>query len=156
MVKIKCYNLKKDKTQKLALVCEDTIKYEGAQTLNSPEAVYKFIKETLHLEEYAEENLYAIGVSASGGVTGFFKISQGTSNCSLVNPAGIFRRLLLDNSQTFFVVHNHPSNNIYPSQADLQMTNELNKAGKILGIPLLDHIIVGETSYYSFKEKEAL
>lgn len=156
MVKIKCYSLKKDRDKNLALVCEDVVKYEGAQVLDSPNAVYNFIKETLHLEEYAEENLYAIGVSASGGVTGFFKISQGTSNSSLTNPAGIFRRLLLDNSSSFFMVHNHPSNRVEPSQADLQMTNNLKKAGKMLEIPLLDHIIVGEESYYSFREKDLI
>ena len=53
-------------------------------------------------------------------------------------------------------MHNHPSNNVYPSKEDIRFTNSLLKISKLQGIPLLDHIIVGENTYYSFYENNML
>lgn len=152
MVKIKCYSLKKDKKNDLSLVKENMVKYEGEQSLTSPQMVYEFLKETLHLHEYAEESLYAVGLSGTGYVKCIFKISQGSQNCSVSNIGGLFKRLLLANCSAFFVAHNHPSNNINPSQSDVQTTENIKKIGKMLEVPMLDHIIVGENDYYSFCE----
>lgn len=155
-VKVKCYELKKAKGNQLALVCENIVTYNGEKVLNSPSEVYFFIKDTLKLDEYAEEQMYAIGINNAGSVTSFFKVGQGSVNYSTGNPSGIFKRLLLANCTAFFVVHNHPSNKTEPSQADIQLTKNLKKVGAMLEIPLLDHLVIGEGNYFSFKEKNML
>lgn len=154
MVKIKCYSLKKDKKNDLYLVNDNVIKYEGEQSLNSPGAVYWFIKGTLHLDENAEEELWVIGLNGKGSVNCMFKVSQGSSSASMSNMGGIFKRLLLANCAAFILTHNHPSNNVNPSQADVITTENAKKLGKLLDVPMLDHIIIGTEYYYSFIEHD--
>ena len=152
MLKIHAYELLKEKDDELCLVKERTYKYEGEEILNSPESVYNFILNTLSLQNYPEEMMYVIGLNNRGTVRGLFKVGQGTATTSLVNPAGIFKRLLLSDCNNFILTHNHPSNNLEPSQSDIQTTNNLNQLGKLLGVRLLDHLIIGRDSFYSFKQ----
>jgi DNA repair protein RadC len=81
-------------------------------------------------------------------------ISKGTASSCLVNPREVLRPCILSNASGFLVAHNHPSGDTAPSRADIQVTRELREAGKVMGIPLIDHVIIGD-SYsepYSFNE----
>lgn len=156
MLKIHAYELLKEKDDELRLVKEKTYKYEGEEILNSPEKVYSFILETLSLQNYPEEMMYVIGLNNRGTVKGLFKVGQGTTTTSLVNPAGIFKRLLLSDCNNFILAHNHPSNNMEPSQSDIQTTINLDQLGKMLGVKLLDHLIIGRDCFYSFKQERII
>lgn len=84
---------------------------------------------------------------------GVFEISHGTVNSSLVGPREVFQKALLANTVSIIVIHNHPSGNPEPSQADIKITKRLEESGDIIGVQLLDHIIIGRPSYCSLKEK---
>lgn len=85
---------------------------------------------------------------------GLFEISHGTVNMSVINGREVFIRLLLSGAVSFFLIHNHPSGDLTPSVYDIKATKNMIDAGKIMGIKLLDHIIIGRNSfgiqYYSF------
>lgn len=83
-------------------------------------------------------------------------ISVGTSNASLMSPSEIFRTSLLKGAEYIVLLHNHPSGNPRPSTADQNVTLRLKECGSIIGIPLMDHIIIGDNQYFSFKEHNIL
>lgn len=78
----------------------------------------------------------------------------GSLNESVVHPREIFKIALEENSASIILIHNHPSGDPTPSSFDVEITKELIKSGEILGIPILDHIIIGGKKYFSLKEKE--
>lgn len=79
-------------------------------------------------------------------------ISIGSLNASIVHPREVFNRAIKKSSASIILLHNHPSGNPNPSKEDINITNRLVEAGKIIGIEILDHIVVGDNKYYSFKE----
>ena len=85
-------------------------------------------------------------------VLGIETVSIGTLNSSLVHPREVFKQAIKRSSSTVILAHNHPSGNCEPSEQDLQVTSRLKEVGQIVGIEVIDHIIIGEDSYYSFRE----
>lgn len=81
---------------------------------------------------------------------------KGTLNKSLIHPREIFKWAYLSSSAYIICVHNHPSGNVIPSTEDINITDALVKIGKLQGIPVIDHIIVGNNNYYSFYENNIL
>lgn len=81
-------------------------------------------------------------------------ISIGSVNKTIVHPREVFRSAILDDSVAIIIGHNHPSNHLEPSDEDLAITKRLRAAGEILGISVLDHLIIGKKSYYSFIEHD--
>ena len=81
-------------------------------------------------------------------------LSVGTINASLVNPREIFVEALRYSAVHVILLHNHPSGDSTPSRNDLEVTKRIQKAGEIIGINLIDHIIIGDNKYTSLKEKE--
>jgi len=80
-------------------------------------------------------------------------IFVGSLNESVIHPREIFQAALNENAASLVLVHNHPSGDSKPSNEDIEITKLLIKAGEILGIPVLDHIIIGDKKYFSLKEK---
>jgi DNA repair protein RadC len=79
-------------------------------------------------------------------------VALGTSNVVSIHPRDVFSVAVKWNASAVIVAHNHPSGNIAPSEKDYELTKRLHAASKILGIPLLDHIIIGAGNFYSFAE----
>ncbi len=77
-------------------------------------------------------------------------VSVGTLNSSLIHPREVFKSAIKESANAVILVHNHPSGDPEPSQEDKKITNTLRKAGELLGINVLDHIIIGNERYYSF------
>lgn len=73
----------------------------------------------------------------------------------MVHPREIFKEALLLNTDSIICIHNHPSGNIMPSNADIKLTDKLVKLGKELNLPIIDHLIIGD-SYFSFFENNLL
>ena len=82
---------------------------------------------------------------------GINTISIGSLTASLVHMREVFKPAILANAASFICCHNHPSSDPAPSREDRALTQRLVEAGKLLGIALVDHIILGGTSYFSFK-----
>lgn len=81
------------------------------------------------------------------------QISEGILNSSLVHPREVFQPAILASGASIILIHNHPSGEVVPSLEDKNITRRLVDAGKMLDIPVLDHIIIGENKYFSFKEE---
>jgi len=79
-------------------------------------------------------------------------VSMGSLNCSIVHPREVFKAAILANSASVVFIHNHPSGSTEPSLDDIEITKRLGKAGDILGINVLDHLIIGNNEFYSFRQ----
>lgn len=86
-------------------------------------------------------------------LTGYQKISSGGSTATIVDPAEVMRQAILNEAQSILLVHNHPSGNRSESKADVRLTERIVESGKLLGIPVNDHIIIAGDSYTSFRAK---
>lgn len=80
-------------------------------------------------------------------------ISKGTVNATLVTPREIYVEALRCHAVNLILVHNHPGGDPTPSTSDIEITRQIRQAGELLGICLLDHIIIGDHQYISFKEQ---
>jgi len=104
-----------------------------------------------YLEGADREHFAAILLDTKNGIIGIHTVSIGALNTSIVHPREVFKAAILANAAGIIVSHNHPSGNITPSEDDKAVTQRLRDAGTILGITVLDHIIIGEDGYFSFK-----
>ncbi len=84
------------------------------------------------------------------------QISEGSLNQSIVHPREVFSRAVKESAAAVILVHNHPSGDPAPSREDREITRRLKEAGDVLGIRVLDHIIIGDGSYFSFVEQGLL
>ena len=126
--------------------------YCKTQLLDTPERAAEFARSLYY--EMTGECLIVCSVDTKGTPLIVEHVSVGTSNSALVGIKEIFMAAILSNADAVFVFHNHPSGVPTPSMADNLMTNKIREAGKILEIPVRDHIIVGDESYYSYEEKK--
>ena len=141
------------KEQQPYLVKENTVRCERA--LQDPEKVYEFMCQNYRISEKAEEYSYVIAQNTKCEPIGVFFMSKGTVANAFLNPREIYIRLLLSGAASFVLVHNHPSGSVTPSNDDMLCTTRIKKAGDMIGIQLLDHIIIGN-GFYSFQEKGTL
>lgn len=84
------------------------------------------------------------------------EISVGTLNASIVHPRDVFKAAIKRNANSIILIHNHPSGDPTPSNEDINITNRLIDAGNLIGIKVLDHLIIGDNRYISFKEKNLI
>jgi DNA repair protein RadC len=119
--------------------------------INSPQEVASFLMEEMRY--YHKEYFKIILLNTKNQIISVEDISVGSLNSSIVHPREIFNLAVKKSAAALILVHNHPSGDTQPSREDLEVTNRLAEAGKILGINVLDHIIVGEGKYLSLKEK---
>lgn len=139
----------------LEMVKDSNLTYQ--EKLSSPEIVAKMLRDVFKMDVQAEEIFVVICLDTKNKVNGIFEVSRGTVNGSLVHPREVFKRAILCNATSIIVAHNHPSGETTPSPEDINTTKRLFEAGILLGIPVIDHIIVGEAPcYFSFKEENQL
>ena len=117
------------------------------QKIKSPEEVYNISQDMIY---YEKEFVRVYLLDSKLNVIHSENISQGTANSSIAHPRDIFKSAIKFNAVSFILVHNHPSGDSSPSIQDIELTDKIKEAGKILGIKLNDHIIVGKNQYYSF------
>lgn len=114
------------------------------------DAAHYFMEEMRCLET---EHLYAAFLDASGRLLHYRIIFMGTIKTSVASPREILRLALQYDAAQYLVLHNHPSGDPEPSTEDVQMTRKLKKASDLIGIPLMDHIIIGDNQYISLNER---
>ena len=144
MTRINFYTLK--------MIKEDSVLYE-VPVIKSPAETYQAAKQLLALHEEPEEHFCIFCLNTKNKIVGVHTISIGTLNASIVHPREVFKAAMLNNASGIVCLHNHPSGDPKPSQEDIKITRRLVEAGEIIGIEVLDHIIIGEQSYSSMKEK---
>jgi DNA repair protein RadC len=131
---------------RLALIKEPGVK---PQAIGSPEDLDRFIEPLKH---YSEEHFVSFHLDGKNQVIGYHIVSHGTLTASLVHPREVFKAALLANSNGLIVAHNHPAGSLTPSPEDVEVTKQLIKAGNILGVKIVDHIIVSSNGSQSLRE----
>lgn len=128
--------------------CAEYAPDAGAKVQNPRDAVVLLSR--LELEE--QECFVAILLNAQHRAIAVAEVTRGTVNSSLVAPREVFRLAVAMNASAVILAHNHPSGDVTPSIADRQVTEQLAAAGRVLDIPVHDHIIVAPGRYTSFAE----
>ncbi len=101
-----------------------------------------------------QEELLVILIDNKKRLISYKKMYKGTSNASYASPKEIFNYAIREGADALIIMHNHPSGIVTPSNADKMLTNSIIETGKVIGIPLLDHIITNGKEYYSFFDNE--
>ena len=102
------------------------------------------------------EEFRVLLLNAKHRVMGVHTVSIGSLTVSIVHPREVYKAAILANAAAIIGIHNHPSGNPDPSPEDHALTKRLSEAGKILGITLLDHVIIGQNTHYSFADQGQL
>lgn len=142
---------------KIKLVRESNHRYNfQTRSIHDPEDAVRIINAVLDLENEAQEVLCEILLDNQNNVVGVMEITRGSINASVCHPREVFRGAIMHNAASIILFHNHPSGMVEPSREDISVTERIKKAGKIMDIPLLDHIIVGNGTHTSLKQKGML
>lgn len=108
----------------------------------SPEDVYKLVR--LKIQNYAKEHFFVLSFNSRNQLLGMDQVSVGTLDSNLVHPRETFEAAIRRHAAQIIIVHNHPSGDTSPSTDDIEVTKQVVDAGKIMGIEVLDHIILGD------------
>jgi len=119
--------------------------------ITSPDKVGQYFIQKLASETV--EKFFAIYLSTANKIIKEKQITSGTLNASLVHPREVFKTAVSVSANSIILVHNHPSGNTRPSNADIEVTNQLVKAGNMMDIHILDHLIIAGNTYFSFKSE---
>jgi len=122
--------------------------------ISEPATIYKGYR--FLFDGYPHERFLSILLDAANYVSGMSIVSEGILNSSLVHPREVFAPAMHSLSAAIILCHNHPSGNPEPSSEDIAITRQIVEAGKILGIPVRDHIIFTPDTYTSFMERGLL
>lgn len=109
-----------------------------------------------HLLDLHHEEFWIILLNRANIITNKLQVSAGGVSGTVADPKIIFKLALDHIASGIILVHNHPSGNLSPSQADIDLTKKLKEAGKFLDVPVLDHLIFTDNDYYSFADKGML
>lgn len=119
--------------------------------LNSSNSIYEYMR--YELLDKKQEYFYCLYLNGKKELIERKLLFMGTVNRSLVHPREVFKNAYLCSASGIICVHNHPSGDVNPSREDIHLTDSLVEIGKMNGIPIIDHIIVGDDNYYSFYEE---
>lgn len=106
------------------------------------------------LERRDRESFLCFHLDAQHRVTGFEEVTRGILDASLIHPREVYKAAILSNAAAVILVHNHPSGDPKPSAEDRAVTRKLQEAGRVLGIPCLDHVVVGSGGRWQSVEVE--
>lgn len=135
---------------KIKLVKESTENYNTC-VIRCPENAADILKK--HYEEADREIFTILMLNIKHKVIGIHDVSIGSLTASVVHPREVFKAACLANAAALIIAHNHPSGDPQPSKEDLNITRNLIEAGKLMDIPVLDHIIIGDGNFISFREE---
>lgn len=144
------------KAVKIKCIAELSTRIAQARTsdkvcFKSPETVAAYYMEQMrHLEK---EHCIAVFLDNKNRLITDVCISIGTSNAALVSTRELFRQALRSNAVFLLLLHNHPSGDSSPSREDIVLTEKITEASKLMDIPLIDHIIIGDNNFVSLKNK---
>lgn len=121
-------------------------KLKTETTITGTDDAAKLVPE---LREAKQEHLVVLSLDGANRLVAKRTVSIGTLNASLAHPREVFADPISDRAASIILIHNHPSGELKPSKADINVTDRLREAGKLLGIDLIDHLIIGKNSHKS-------
>lgn len=122
--------------------------------LNNPEKIVEWLR--FNVAYSNQEEFFAVYLNAKGTVIKAEIMFKGSKCSSIVGIDEILRKAILLKASAIIVAHNHPSDDVTPSKDDVDITHKLYNSSMLLGIPLLDHLIIGKTNYFSFMNHSML
>lgn len=128
--------------------------YQDTVCFTDPKTIAQYYMEDLRHEK--QEHMKLLMLNTKAKLLGETTISKGTVNASLITPRELFIEALQKNAVSIIILHNHPSGDPTPSREDMLTTKRILDAGALIGIELLDHIIIGNNCYMSFREEGML
>jgi len=128
--------------------------FKPKMTFNSPASIADYFMEKVRY--LTRERVYVLFLSTNNSILREMVLSEGSVNQSIMSPRELFCEALRCDAVSIILMHNHPSGNPEPSTADVMITSKISKLGDELGIALLDHIIIGDKSYVSMRERDLL
>ena len=124
------------------------------RTVTSPHDAYLVFRDWM---EPRDRECFAIALmDTRNRIIGLHIVSIGSLNASLVHPRECFKPAILANASAILLAHNHPSGDAAPSSEDLAITARLKQVGELLGIAVLDHLVIGDSTFVSMKERGQL
>lgn len=140
---------------RIKLVREMDVEYDAPHTITCPEDAVEVANAIFDMENLAEETLIVLLLDMKNHVIGAHELSHGTVDRSIANPREMFKAAILHNASLAILCHNHPSGDPALSIDDIESTVVFMKLGKMMGIEVLDHIVIGDHCHISIKEKLA-
>jgi len=122
--------------------------------IKSSKDAYVLVKN--HLMDLNHEEFWIVLLKRNNEIINKHRISEGGMSSTTVDPKKIFKLAIQHGASSMIIFHNHPSGNLQPSESDLKLTKQLNEAGKVMEISVLDHIIVAQNSFYSFADNSMM
>ena len=122
--------------------------------ISSSRDVFELLQSSLADLQY--EEFWILMLNRTNKIINKSPISEGGISGTVVDPKKVFKRAIDNNASSIILCHNHPSGSIEPSDADIKLTDKLREGGQFLDLPILDHIIIGDEKYYSFKDEGKL
>jgi DNA repair protein RadC len=127
------------------------LQYEDRYVIRSPEDAANYVMEDMRF--LTQEHFVCLYLNTKNQVLHQQTIFIGSLNASIVHPREVFKEAFRRSAASFICLHNHPSGDPSPSREDIDVTKRLNECGKLIGIELLDHLIIGDQKFISLKEK---
>jgi DNA repair protein RadC len=127
------------------------LSYDDRYIIRSPEDGANYVMNDMRF--LAQEHFVCLYLNTKNQVLHKKTVFIGSLNASIVHPREVFKEALRRSSASVICLHNHPSGDPTPSREDIEVTKRLVEAGKIIGIEILDHLIIGENKFVSLKEK---
>lgn len=118
--------------------------------IRSPQDVYRYCR---HMGLLEEERFVVLLLTTKNKVFAHYEISKGSLNSTIVHPREVFVHAVRAKAATIICIHNHPSGCADPSKEDIEVSHRLREAGRIVGVEVLDHVVIGGVGYVSLKEK---
>jgi DNA repair protein RadC len=122
-----------------------------AEKIASPDDVARIMRDHIDIENLDREHFIVLHLSCKNNINAIQTVSIGGLHSSLVHPREVFKAAILTSSAAIILVHNHPSGDPTPSTEDINITRRIIEAGKILGIEVLDHVVIGLDRFASLK-----
>ena len=144
---------------RIKLVRESSHRYGNIESrhIDGPEDAVRIINAVLDLEHEAQEIFGELFLDAKNNLVGMREVSRGSLTASIAHPREVYQAALLSGAcANLIIFHNHPSGDPTPSTEDIHISKQMKRAGEILGIPLLDHIIIGDGRFTSMKETDQM
>ena len=136
------------------LIRETEFTYPDRFQVSNPDEVAAILRE--YYQDKDREEFLTVMLDTAHTVIGLSQVSVGGLSASIVEPRQIFKTAILANAAALILAHNHPSGNPEPSREDIKITRQLDEAGKIMGVPVHDHLIITEAQYTSLAERGVL
>lgn len=129
-------------------------KWFSNKKITSPAEIAEIFIPLLHDE--LKERFIVVSLSSANKIIKYDIISVGNLNSSVVHPREVFKTAIENSAASIILIHNHPSGNLEPSSEDISITKKIVESGKILDIPVFDHLIIAGNGYTSFVEKRLI